>query len=43
MDKVLSELDKFDLYDTIDAIAEVVGPKKKAEQVESPASKAAGS
>ena len=43
LDKVLSELDKFDLYDTIDAISEVVGPKKKAEPVESPASKAAGS
>lgn len=47
VDKVLAELDKFDLYDTIDAIAEVVGPKKdgerKEEPVESPASKAVGS
>ena len=44
VDKVLAELDKFDLYDTIDAIAEVVGPKEEEQKpVESPATKAAGS
>ena len=44
VDKLLAELDKFDLYDTIDAIAEVVGPKKEEEEpVKTPASKAAGS
>ena len=44
VDEVLAELDKFDLYDTIDAITEVVGTKEEEQKpVESPATKAAGS